>query len=492
MNANRVPPSHRDPSKTPSESSSTESHRRVGQVGKVDEVDPDASRSRKFDRALKEAEQQLERAKGRPEKLPSPEETSIFAPTSPKKGLKQPGSSGPSAPPSKLPTSSPNQPLSEEDTGPELLFSSSKPSAEKPLAKDPLPHSPQFLQEEDLPDHPITPPKAKEETPFNHTVSTTASPKKQPSSQMPEENSSFAPAKKAPATKEEIWTPPKEDSFHPTNPGKKETASQEKPNSPPPPDTASPMPASKSPALKGEALTSPSEAPLSSKEEEPLSPQTSAQGKEREEEVSSTPVSSASPSPHQVERRREEARLKKALKKQKEEEQAAQIQSTIRREKISGEKEREKRAFEIQGPSLPLLPPEVASLAELAAAKTAPYLSKEAATLFYQMIGTITLINQRPGVSETEVHLNAPSFAASRFFGATITIEKYASAPDSINIRLTGSSAAVAAFQQNIPSLLTAFQEGSFPFRIGRIEASHETNRPLFRRKGPNKEKGER
>ena len=94
----------------------------------------------------------------------------------------------------------------------------------------------------------------------------------------------------------------------------------------------------------------------------------------------------------------------------------------------------------------------------------------------------------RPLQESTEIVLNSPSYSQSKFYGASIIIERYASAPDSFNIRLTGSNEAVAAFKENIPTLALAFREGHFPFQIGRIEAEYKDEKPLFRRK----EKGSR
>ncbi|HEY4255281.1 MAG TPA: hypothetical protein VGM34_02915, partial [Chlamydiales bacterium] len=111
-------------------------------------------------------------------------------------------------------------------------------------------------------------------------------------------------------------------------------------------------------------------------------------------------------------------------------------------------------------------------------------LSPEVLPLFYQMVGSIMVMtNYQPGVNKTEVLLNSPAFARSKFYGATIEIVKYASAPDSLNIRLTGSNEAVAAFRQNVPSLLAAFQQGNFQFKIGRLEAHYATEKPVFQRK---------
>lgn len=132
---------------------------------------------------------------------------------------------------------------------------------------------------------------------------------------------------------------------------------------------------------------------------------------------------------------------------------------------------------------LPGFDTNIQPLVQAAVTQAAPYLNEKTMALFQQMVGTIYIINSRPGVSTTEVVLNSPAFKDSKFFGSTITIEKYATAPNSLNIRLTGSNEAVSAFNQNLSSLVAAFQNGNFSFRIGRIDTAYQVDKPVFRRK---------
>lgn len=145
----------------------------------------------------------------------------------------------------------------------------------------------------------------------------------------------------------------------------------------------------------------------------------------------------------------------------------------------------------VVAPSATPLPTEVQPIAAAAAQAAAPYLSPEVVPLFYQMVGSILIMTMPPGIRRTEVVLNAPRFANSKFYGSTIEITQYSTAPDSLNIRLTGSNQAVEAFRQNIPSLMSAFQNGNFAFRIGRLEANYSADRPLFHRKGRSSQKGD-
>jgi hypothetical protein len=103
------------------------------------------------------------------------------------------------------------------------------------------------------------------------------------------------------------------------------------------------------------------------------------------------------------------------------------------------------------------------------------------------------MASAKPGISLTEVTLNSPNFEKSVFYNAKITIEKYATAPDSFNIRLSGSPEAVTLFSKNVENLTAAFaisyEERRIAFRVGRLEAEYAQERPLIRRK---KESGDK
>ena len=161
-------------------------------------------------------------------------------------------------------------------------------------------------------------------------------------------------------------------------------------------------------------------------------------------------------------------------------------ESHLSQQGFSGEQEkRQKKQQEMAIESSPAtgLPAHVIPMAEMATVQAAPYLNPAMVPLFFQMIGRIYVMNAPPGISRTDFVLNSPAFASSRFYGATISIEKYSTAPDSLNIRLTGSTEAVKAFQENIPNLYAAFQGGHFNFRIGRISAEYSAEKPIFKRK---------
>lgn len=142
------------------------------------------------------------------------------------------------------------------------------------------------------------------------------------------------------------------------------------------------------------------------------------------------------------------------------------------------------KPIEIESQTPTTIPANIVPLAQSATASVSSYLSPQTSVLFTQMVGTIYVMSATPGVSKTDIVLNSPGFANSKFFGATISIEKYATAPDSFNIRLTGSNEAVKTFNDNLTNLYSAFQNGNFNFRIGRLTAEYSIERPVFRRKG--------
>jgi hypothetical protein len=114
--------------------------------------------------------------------------------------------------------------------------------------------------------------------------------------------------------------------------------------------------------------------------------------------------------------------------------------------------------------------------------KISSYLDPSISQLFDKMVGTIIQINKE-GITQTQVILNSPSFANSIFFESKIFFEKYSTAPDSFNIRLTGPPYAVSMFNSKLDQLELSFKKSGMPFRIGRLSAEYETEKSLFRRK---------
>jgi len=144
---------------------------------------------------------------------------------------------------------------------------------------------------------------------------------------------------------------------------------------------------------------------------------------------------------------------------------------------------REQKTVEIENALLPVFPSAIQPLAVAAATQATPYIHPSTVSLFFQMVGTMYVMAGPQGINRTEIVLNNPSYARSKFYGSTIRVEKYATAPDSFNITLSGSDEAVSSFKDNIPSLMAAFQSNKeLPFKINRLDVEYE--RPVYRRKG--------
>lgn len=165
---------------------------------------------------------------------------------------------------------------------------------------------------------------------------------------------------------------------------------------------------------------------------------------------------------------------------QKEEKEPFLIKGKKLKEEIK-EKKEDKEEFKHEISSvLQEMPSNISAQTQSLTAPLTPYLHPDIVPLFEKMVGTIIQI-QAQGITTTQVMLNSPAFTSSIFFGSSITLEKYSTAPDSFNIFLRGPQQAVGVFNDNLPSLLDAFKKGNFDFKIGRLEAEHE--RPLFKRK---------
>ena len=83
--------------------------------------------------------------------------------------------------------------------------------------------------------------------------------------------------------------------------------------------------------------------------------------------------------------------------------------------------------------------------------------------------------------------MNNPKYANSKFFGSTIEITRFSTAPQAFNIQLTGTNEAVAAFKQHAGDLRKAFEKEGFT--IGQLRVDYK--QPHFRRKEEGEGKGD-
>ncbi len=116
---------------------------------------------------------------------------------------------------------------------------------------------------------------------------------------------------------------------------------------------------------------------------------------------------------------------------------------------------------------------------------TSPYaeIHPEILDFFERLVGVMTVM-QTAGITETTMTLNEKTFANSPLLGASITIRTYDIAPKEMNVEFSGSPQALAQMQQNLPSLLAAFQAGNYNFVVKRFDFKvRAAERPIFKRK---------
>ncbi|MBI3508983.1 MAG: hypothetical protein HY069_05065 [Chlamydiia bacterium] len=417
-------------------------HKKIGKIEKIEEaseIDENAKRKQKFLEAMEgPAPQKKEETAA-----PTPFQSEFYY--------------------SNKPASKEDQAIDELGTAavPSPAYSLPPPTLPKEKGKkedeeDDLPKSGRFWEEiDEPPDRPLPTREFQETTQFQKTWDKTEVPpskKESPSTQQTPLEKPFQPT-----------TAPKKEGLA----GSKKVASKSET-----PTEMPSSPAEMTPKKKGGDFSAWKE------QTEPSSPKSRPlyereKGPQPQEEIPSSLFAAPSP-PLQKEETPLSAR-------RREEEPFAPIEKVKKREEpplppIEKEKEKpkeKKKWAEIEAHHLPPLPQTAIPSAQAALQQAMAFLNPDTFALFYQMVGTIFVMTWTRGMTKTDILLNSPAFSKSKFYGSTITIEKYATAPDSLNIVLSGTDEAVTAFNQNLPGLMNAFQKGNFKFRIGRLEARY-------------------
>lgn len=110
-------------------------------------------------------------------------------------------------------------------------------------------------------------------------------------------------------------------------------------------------------------------------------------------------------------------------------------------------------------------------------------LTSQIEALFEKMASSMMMMCSS-GETETTLFLDNPHFASSIFFGSTITIREFSTAPKAFNVEITASLAATALIDAHKQELLARFHEGKFHFSLHRIDTSvHSEDRPVLHRK---------
>jgi hypothetical protein len=184
---------------------------------------------------------------------------------------------------------------------------------------------------------------------------------------------------------------------------------------------------------------------------------------------------------------KQQAFLKKSEAKLKETKSThSQKQEEKKEQKVQGISDTSSTLWANQAPTVPINepPPTPEPPAK------AGYLSPEVHELFQTMIGLV-MVKQISGeggpASEMEIALTNPEYANSKFFGLTIKITEFKSAPGSYNIELVGSSDQTKILEEQKRKLISALNDNrySLPFTVNRLDVSlkKEDKEFLFKRK---------
>lgn len=153
------------------------------------------------------------------------------------------------------------------------------------------------------------------------------------------------------------------------------------------------------------------------------------------------------------------------------------------------EKDKDKTTSKVEAPvqahSIQLTP-DIQQQAFHATQSVASYLNPKVEALYQNMVGAI-ILTKKSGIEKTEVLLNQPNLKSSQFYGSRVTLTRYSTNPYSVNIALsTPNPKALTQFSNHLDSLRTAFIQGNFDFKVGRLEAHYISDKKehyIFKRK---------
>jgi len=113
--------------------------------------------------------------------------------------------------------------------------------------------------------------------------------------------------------------------------------------------------------------------------------------------------------------------------------------------------------------------------------------------LFEKLVSALTHMHKE-GINETSIELSSSGFSSSVFFGATLTLTEYNTAPKIFNVHLTASPEGVALFEAHASELAAALHKGNFGFGVHRLDTElqgERLERPLPDHHSGDKEEGE-
>lgn len=172
--------------------------------------------------------------------------------------------------------------------------------------------------------------------------------------------------------------------------------------------------------------------------------------------------------------------------------QGQKVETGTNSEREAPKESKEKKTEKVEEKGKPVqgqliqISPDIQQLAYTAIQKTQSYVSQEVRSLYHNMVGAIMQTTTK-GVVKTEVILNQPNSKSSQFFGSKISLTRYSTSPNSFNITIsTPNPKALVQFNKGLDGLKTAFAQGDFDFKVGRLEAQYMSDKKekfLFQRK---------
>ncbi len=136
-----------------------------------------------------------------------------------------------------------------------------------------------------------------------------------------------------------------------------------------------------------------------------------------------------------------------------------------------------------EAPPPPLMPWLSQQTAEVGGvSKTALATEIQIAALFERMASAMLVMCSSQEM-ETTLYLDNLQFASSIFFGSSITIREFSTAPKAFNVEIAGSAAAMALLEASKPELIKSFQASRFNFSVHRIDTQIRADRPVLHRK---------
>lgn len=95
--------------------------------------------------------------------------------------------------------------------------------------------------------------------------------------------------------------------------------------------------------------------------------------------------------------------------------------------------------------------------------------------VFERMVGTMTVMHASE-IKKTTIELTSDAMKTSPFYGSSVVITEYSTAPKQFNIEIIGNRRATDLIKDHTNELAAAFQAGNYNFKVHRIDTSYQTS----------------